>query len=97
MPTPLIVAAPLRPGLRSVDEQGRFIEAAEVFELKGEAKVKQKVRQTVVDGSMTAAMQVTDEVLHSSIKMSKAELKALQSVDLMSKVGIEHVGSEGSR
>ena len=73
MPTPLIVAAPLRPGLRSVDEQGRFIEAAEVFELKGEAKV----RQMVVDGSMTAAMQVTDEVLPSSIKMSKAEVKAL--------------------
>ena len=28
--------------MRSIDEQGRFTEAAEVFELKGEAKVRQK-------------------------------------------------------
>ena len=28
--------------MRSIDEQGRFVEAAEVFEHKGEAKVRQK-------------------------------------------------------
>ena len=79
MPIPLIVAAPVRPGLRSVDEQGRFIEAAEVFELKGEAKVRQKCHA------------------RSWRKLGHELAEERKSLDLMSKVGIEHVGSEGPR
>ena len=79
MPTPLTVAAPLRFGLRSVDEQGRFIEAAEVFELKGEAKVRQKSH------------------VRSWRKLGHELVEENKSLDLVSKVGIEHVGGEGPR
>ena len=79
MPSSLIVAAPVRSGLRSIDEQGRFIEAAEVFELKGEAKVRQKSH------------------VRSWRKLGHELAEENKSLDLMSKVGIEHVGGEGPR